>query len=168
MDSQAFKSLIERVNVNWLGNILSMEHPPNSGIDLLDDTMGIELKCRYNAHRPVFTIHEYQIVNYPEQNKKIPIYWAFLLYGLNEKPIDIKVTDDLGEIIASRDLWFMGWNWVNTFPVSYAKTGPYVYVHRDDLPDDSEFVDFEIDNANFHVHKKCDLVLDQMYDISKA
>ena len=132
------------VHKKWLSSVLNMPYSSNGfGIDFLDDRLGIELKCRYDRYTPNFAVHEYQVDHFLEKNPGRELFWAFLVYGLTKTPSDIRGRD-IGKFVSSRHVWFLEWDWVRQFPVSYPETGPYRYVHANkDFPPEEEFTRLE-------------------------
>ena len=152
MKPRSFTTRGEISHRTWLSNILQVPYNMNGGIDLADDSVGIELKCRYQIYPPTFTIHEYQISRFKEENPDQKLFWAFLLYDLALQPKRIG-RHNIGKLVTSRDVWFFDWDWVKQFPVSRPKTGPYVYVKRSFFPEDNHFHRFVKKGGTLYVPK---------------
>ena len=127
MKPKSFTTRIGHSNKKWLGDVLDLSHQKdNNGIDLTDDSIGVEIKSRYTAHSHRFPVHYYQIDQFKKENQGKELFWAFMLYGLKSPPKLIKRNID--DAITNRTVWFYEWNWVKRFPVHNVKTGPYIYV----------------------------------------
>lgn len=134
MDSEGFRSVSAFHLATWLGTKLGLKYNTAGGIDLCDDECGVEVKTRYDAWAPKFVIHSYQIDAFPRENEGKKLYWAFILYSLRRPPSEIDV-DKVRKSITRREVWIAEWEWVRRFPVARCKTGPYVYIHKRNLPD---------------------------------
>jgi hypothetical protein len=139
MHPRAFTTISAAYHQLWISGVLKLPHIiENGGIDCYDENTGVELKTRLRKWNPTWTIDANQISMYPQQNPGKELYWAFILYGL-KKPISGIRGKDLPQVFMDRSAWLMPWEWVRKFPVWNPKTGPYVYVHQKDLPDNTYF-----------------------------
>ena len=138
MNPRAFTTRIEMYHRLWLSRLLDLTPHFNGGIDLYDDKVGIELKCRYQKWNHGFAVDARQISKFEEENNEKELFWAFLFYDLKNPPRRIK-NKDIGSHISDREVWFLPWDWIKPFPVSEPKTGPYVYIHRTDFPNSGYF-----------------------------
>ena len=141
MDYRSFTTICSMYHGEWLAQNLGMTASRAGGIDISNDTINIELKSRMRDWHPTWTIHAYQINQFPKENKGKELYWGFLLYGLTKTVPSIK-HKDLPHVIIDREVWLMPWDWVWQFPVHRPKTGPYVYVKQHKLPDPKTFSRF--------------------------
>ncbi len=136
MNPRAFTNVISNYHARRLGRIFGLTPSLMDGIDLVGDSLGIELKCRSDRWHPTWAIHSYQIDGFPSKHSGKELYWGFLLYHLT-CPVD-RIPNGaerfLGLYVRQTQAWFLPWDCVRSFPVSNARTGPYVYVHHDDLP----------------------------------
>ena len=133
MNSRAFTTKVEMYHRLWLGNLLTLNLHFSGGIDLYDDAIGVELKCRYQRWNHSFAVGARQISRFQEDNQGKELFWAFLFYDLENPPRRIR-RRDIGKHIFEREVWLLPWDWIKQFPISTPKTGPYVYVHRKDFP----------------------------------
>lgn len=138
MDPREFRSRIDYCHREWLSNILGIKLSTNSGIDLIDEEIGIELKSRYDFWHSTFAVHYYQVDQFKDENQDKELFWAFLIYGLKIPPRKIK-SRDVDQIVTNRNVWFFPWDWIKQFDVWYPKTGPYIYVHKKDFPPNNKF-----------------------------
>ncbi len=132
MKSRGFTTKSEMCHRIWLSDALNIPISSNGGIDLVGDNIGIELKCRYSLYRNGFTIHQYQVDRFRDENPGKELFWAFMLYDLDKSPRKIKEMD-IEAAVTDRAVWFYDWNWVRQFPVHNPKTGPYIYIHSNYL-----------------------------------
>jgi len=82
MKPRSFVTRGEIIHKIWLSGVLGIPYFMNGGIDLADDYIGVELKCRYKKYHPTFTVHSYQISEFEKENPGKELFWAFLLYDL--------------------------------------------------------------------------------------
>jgi hypothetical protein len=146
MNKRVFTNSIGRVHEDWLSKTLHIPVSKYHGIDLIDDDVGIEVKSRLENYAKNFAVHAYQIESFKEMNSS-SLFWAFIIYGLSEPVKSIKDRDRLDDLITSRSAWLLPWDWIKSFPVSHAKTGPYVYVHSNQFPDNQYFSEHSIGNS---------------------
>ncbi|MBW3011936.1 hypothetical protein KY311_02020 [Candidatus Woesearchaeota archaeon] len=138
----------------WLSSLLNVPVSYNGGIDLADNDVGIELKCRYEIYNHSFAVHEYQIEQFQKENPGKHLFWAFLIYGLKMSPKRIG-NHNIGRLIQKREVWFIDWDWVRQFPVSYPKTGPYVYVKEENFPDRKTMKRFSKKGGTLYLPDNC-------------
>ena len=139
MKANVFRSHVEVYNKKWLCNALNMASVQDRGIDLLDSDVGLEMKCRYDKYATNFAIHAYQVKSFAEIHHDKTLYWAFLIYSADKTVSSIKRKDDLSKILYNVRVTIIEWDWVKQFPISDAKTGPYIYVHSKDFPSEEYF-----------------------------
>jgi len=60
---------------------------------------------------------------------------------------------NIEKLVSSREVWFLEWDWVKQFPVSYPKTGPYVYVNKSLFPDEDSFDRFDKERGTLFLPK---------------
>ena len=149
MNSERFKTLIELYHIESLSKILGLNHGHN-GIDLWNDILGIEVKCRYIKYGYRVAVHSYQIEQFRNENKNKELFWCFLFYDLSIAPTQIK-SEKVNRFVTRREIWFIEWNWINQFPISNAKTGPYVYIGKTQFPDSNYFKKFHRRKDNLFV-----------------
>jgi len=148
MKPRAFTTVGERSHKLWLERVFGIEYTRGPGIDFFDDRIAVELKCRDKTWAHNWAVHHYQIKDFEERYKGIELFWAFLLYQLNERPVSIRGNRKSVEpFVDHRELYLFNWDWIKQFPVSYPKTGPYVYVHKSDFPDESNFARVESEGS---------------------
>ena len=156
MNPRVFTNVVEWHHLEWLQRILKLHHPHDinveSGIDLLDESTGIELKSRLQTYSKNFAVHAYQIDEYRAQLPNHSLYWAFLFYDLTKPVKEIEV-EEVPKTVKSREAWFLDWNWIRQFPISGAKTGPYVYVHKRNFPPVDNFVKMKEKGGTLYVPK---------------
>ena len=140
----------------WTAQRFGLQYAPNAGIDIFDDEFGIELKCRHQPNHPTFTIHAYQINDFPEAYPEKELFWGFLVYSLSKTPAKIKGVD-ITKLVIDRQLWIFEWDWVKQFPVSEAKTGHFVYVKREFFPPNDEFNVHTGNQGNIYLPHGCSL-----------
>jgi hypothetical protein len=64
---------------------------------------------------------------------------------------DNKYGSGLEALVTEREVWFLPWDWIDQFSVSYVKTGPYVYVNSKKFPCSDYFEDFFEHKGLLHV-----------------
>ncbi len=154
MNPRIFTNRIEQCHKQYLADTLDLT-VSNFGIDLINDQIGIELKCRYVKYPINFAVHYYQIELFRNLSPSKELYWAFLVYDLKKdiSKINENILEyDLEKLVYDRRVWLLEWDWINQFSVSEAKTGPYVYVHNDDLKKE-KFVSYKSNNGMFNFCK---------------
>lgn len=156
MNPRVFTNSVEWHHLAWLKELLQLEHPHNadieSGIDLVDGKIGVELKSRLQRYSLNFAVHAYQIDEYPAQLPNHSLYWAFLYYDLRKSVKDIEA-EEISETIKFREVWFFDWDWIRKFSASPAKTGPYVYVHKRNFPPEDHFCKMKEKGGTLYVPK---------------
>jgi hypothetical protein len=138
MDSRSFTTKMEQFHREWLSKATGIPYSTNDGIDLSNDKVSIEIKCRCDIYHHHFVIHEYQFDAFKKENPDKELFWAFILYGLT-KNVKEMTDKNLENYVTFRQVWFLPWNWAKQFPVSNPKTGPYVYVPVYALPLDESY-----------------------------
>ena len=136
MDSNVFKSHIEKYARKWLSSTINIPESSGMGIDLCDSGVGIEIKCRLNRYTINHAVHEYQVRDFKANNSGKELFWAFLSYGLTKPVKKIRIDENLAKLVIDIDVKLIDWEWIKQFPISYPKTGPYVYVHSKDYPEE--------------------------------
>lgn len=156
MNPRVFTNVVEWHHLEWLQRLLKLKHPHEigieSGIDLVDEHTGIELKSRLQAYSKNFAVHAYQVDEYQAQLPNRNLYWAFLFYNLR-KPVQEIEAADVGKNVATREVWFIDWDWIRQFPISSAKTGPYIYVHKRNFPSSDNFYKIKEKGGTLYVPK---------------
>ncbi len=137
MGGRSVTTLIEACHLDWLSRALSLPIC-SGGIDLADDTLGVEMKGRYQKYSSVWAVHQYQVAQFREENPEKELYWAFLLYDLNP-PLDKIKSSSFDRFVSERHVWFFQWDWIRQFAVSYPKTGPYVQINKNNFPSNKTF-----------------------------
>jgi len=140
VNPRIFTTKIEQTHKRWLALILNMTPSKGAGIDLLDENLGIELKCRLDAWYQNWAVHDYQVNYFPDMYPERDLYWAFIVYGLRKDPRgirgDCKV---LEKYVTERTVRFLPWEFIHRFKIANPATGPYRYVTKPHLPKDEEF-----------------------------
>ncbi len=156
MNPRVFTNVVEWYHLEWLQNILKLNRPDqlsiDCGIDLLDQGTAVELKSRLKKYSHNFAVHAYQIDEYESQLPDHTLFWAFLFYDLT-KPVKKIEAEEVGSCIKGREAWFMDWKWIKQFPQSNVKTGPYVYVHKNNFPAENNFVKMKEKGGTLYVPK---------------
>jgi hypothetical protein len=152
MKSRSFTTLSEKTHRIWLSNALNIPTTDGSGVDLLSDNFGVELKSRYSVHRNTFVVHHYQIDEFRTDNPDVNLYWAFLLYDMSTPPSAIR-GKNVDPYITHRTTWLFEWDWVKQYPVSRPKTGPYIYIHSRYFDDNTTFSPMNAENGKIYVPK---------------
>lgn len=147
MNYRIFASQIEVVHRKWTGETFHIPQPEKTGIDLADDEIGIEIKCRLEIYANSYAVHAYQITQFEEENKNKELFWGFMKYGMSKAVKRIVKKDNLSELVTGREIIFVPWNWIKKFPVFKPKTGPYVYAHAKDFPARDEMVRYDFPGA---------------------
>ena len=151
MNSNKFKNVVENCHLKWLSSVLSLKINTKDGIDLSNETIGVELKSKYSIYSKRFAIHSYQVDKFREQNPDKVLFWCLLCYGLSKKPIEIK-KEALEDLLTIREAWFLEWDWVRQFPISTKpKTGPYIYVGIRDFSDKLNFHNVYRNKSSLHI-----------------
>ena len=132
MNSRYFTNLIGMNHQYWLSFLFGFNITSRQGIDLTDNNIGIEIKSRYKKYACRWTVHDYQISQFRNENPEKELFWAFILYDLSKEPWKMRIRE-LASCVSSRQAWFLNWDWILKFPVSNARTGPYRYVGKRDL-----------------------------------
>lgn len=153
MDYRSFTTICAMYHAQWLADQLGLTRTNGSrGIDTADNETGVELKNRMRTWYPSWTIHAYQIKQFPKENKGKDLFWGFLLYDLTKTVPRIRHRD-FPQVITDREIWLMPWAWVEKFPVHHPETGPYVYVRQKHLPDQTYFAQFQKPRGTLYVPK---------------
>jgi hypothetical protein len=153
MNRKAFASKIEVVNRRWTGETFHIPIPERTGIDLADDEIGIEIKSRMSIYANSYAIHAYQIKKFERENRGKKLFWGFFNYTLSKPVKKVKETESLTDLIIAREVIFLPWNWIKTFPISHPKTGPYVYAHAKDFPSKEDMIRYEFERAVTYLPK---------------
>ncbi|MBT3836076.1 hypothetical protein HOD05_01745 [Candidatus Woesearchaeota archaeon] len=169
MNPNRFKNLVEICHREWLSKSVGIPSSHKYGVDLLSDEIGIELKSRLrrrNKKNEVlqgnsrFAVHEYQVPGFPEEHPNVDLYWAFLFYDLGMSVDDVPPYYTPREIephISGREAWFFNWEWIDSFPVSYPKTGPYRYVGIKDFPEPSLCETLKVNEGRIYFNPESNL-----------
>ncbi len=125
MTYNGWGSKFEVIHRKWAGEIFHIPYVKKTGIDLVDEEIGVEVKCRLWKWDNSYTIHEYQVGGFEEDNPNKELYWMFIRYDMSKDFDKIKKKDKLEDLITKRTVVALEWDWIKQFPVSYPKTGPY-------------------------------------------
>ena len=125
MTYNGWGSKFEVINRDWASKTFHVPILEKTGIDLIDDEIGIEVKCRLWKYDNSYTIHEYQVKEFEENNPSKELYWMFLRYDISKDFNKIKKKDKLEELVTKKTVVALPWDWIKQFPVTYPKTGPY-------------------------------------------
>lgn len=152
MNSNVFKNIIEPIHKRWLSTTLDMYCSHSTGIDLLHEQFGVELKSKLDTYTKAFAVHEYQIQQFKEDNKDKELYWAFMLYSLDRPISKIQDEDSIAQHVTDRTVWFIEWDWINQFPSSSGtKTGEYVYVKTHQFPSKENFIEKKLIDGTLYI-----------------
>ncbi|MBX4196308.1 hypothetical protein KW805_01845 [Candidatus Pacearchaeota archaeon] len=120
MKPRRFNSYMCTPNHAWAARVLNMEPNRGKGPDIIDTCKKVEIKFSLKEENPShiysWTVSDHQLA----YNGKTPCYWGLGMYEL-ECPIrNIRTTDPekLEELVVSRDLYIVRWDWMNQFPSS--------------------------------------------------
>jgi hypothetical protein len=166
MQPAVYRNYINPVNLLWMQKVTGVSVNPNhniSGIDLCDADFGIELKAKllYGSYTKSWAVHAHQIVGFKQASPSKDLYWAFMHYKLSKSVLQIddnKYGSGLESLVSEREVWFLPWGWIDQFPQSNVKTGPYVYVNPKNFPGVDYFENFSEDNGLLHVPKDSSLL----------
>ena len=81
MDSESFRTRVERVHRDWLGNMLGLAD--GDDIDLAGDNTCVELKCRLGTYDHRFAVHHYQLDTFKDLHPGKELWWELLVYRLS-------------------------------------------------------------------------------------
>jgi hypothetical protein len=151
MNKRAFTTKIEQHHRRWLSETIHVPVPENTGIDLADEDVGIELKSKYKLYTLNYAIHAYQIHRFQEENEGKQLFWGFLSYDLRKPVEKIYSKENLANVVFDVEILFMEWDFVKQFPVASPPTGPYVYVHSNRFPARENFKILFRNNAKLYV-----------------
>lgn len=152
MNPRRFTSVAEQYHLTYLAQRLGLSQTAKFGIDLVGDMIGIELKSRLNLYTPNFAVHEYQVDHFRRELPAHDLFWAFMTYKLHDSIAVIK-EQEIERQIHSRETWILPWDWIRQFPISPAKTGPYIYVHHKYFPNSEECVTIQEKESILHFPK---------------
>ena len=155
MNYRIFASQIEVVHRNWASETFHIPKPEKTGIDLADEEIGIELKCRLSKYTENYAIHAYQISQFEEENFGKELYWGFINYSISKNVINIHGKDKLKNLVIERDITIIPWKWIKQFPISHPKTGPYVYAKKKNFPTRENMNKIEIENNKIYMPRGC-------------
>jgi len=124
--ARKFNSIMPVVNHAWAAKVLNMQVNPHNGPDLVSDEKQIEIKfCLTPASRNYvkWTVLEYQM-NYQNKSPDKPCFWGLGTYKLSGPVSEIKTREpnELEELVISRELFIVNWDWMNQF-TSYHNKG---------------------------------------------
>lgn len=118
--------VMPKVNEVWAARVLGMDLNNNHGIDLIDDSKGVEVKfrliggeCGAEKYPQIWTILEHQM-GYGEG---MDSFWGLGNYRLN-KPVEKIVSEVpivLERMVLERTLWIVRWDWMLQFSPSDTK-----------------------------------------------
>ncbi len=149
MNPRRFTSVAEQYHLTYLAQKLQLDQTAKFGIDLRDDKIGVELKSRLNIYTANFAVHEYQVNHFREELPHHTLFWAFMMYQLYNPIVGMR-EQEIETQIHSRETWILPWDWVRQFPISLAKTGPYIYVHHKYFPKSDECITLEENESILH------------------
>ena len=160
MKPRRFTTKVEITHKSYLAHLLGMTPSRGTGIYLLSEEIGIELKCRYSKyikHNYACCENEYQ--NFPGRYPNRELYLAFLIYGLSREPKEIpKERLNLEPYVTERIVKFVQWDFIANIPVSSPKkSGPFRYVSISSLPSDGDFNLFEEGKTRLYIPKESKL-----------
>ncbi len=154
MDANLFRSYVEKYHRRWLSETVNVSASKGIGIDLVDDTIGIEMKCRLNIYATNYPVHAYQVQQFEENHPEKELFWGFLSYGLTKPVSKIRRGENLIKLITDVEVRLIEWEWIKQFPISSPKTGPYIYVHSKDFPPENTFEKYSKNGGTIYLPKE--------------
>lgn len=128
MNPREFTTAIARIHQYRLAKILHMS--PTSGIDLLDDKCGIELKCRMNKYANRVAIHNDQLREYERVHRDVELLYGLVYYDMALEPRRISFRDirQIERMILNTKVVLLPVTEVLQRPVSACPTADYRYL----------------------------------------
>jgi hypothetical protein len=150
MKTQSFKTPIGRVHEIRLGQVLNMPvvKKHRSGIDLLDEYKGVEVKSskvnmqsRDSRKRYAkWTLFDYQLSW--GHRYHVPLYLALGTYQFKH-PVSRIWTKNLRRLesyVTSREFWVVPWSVVEEGEIKKRKHHDYIYIYKSHLPPKKESI----------------------------
>ena len=132
MNKKIFCNSIETLHKKWVGNTLGLETAVQ-GVDLWTEAfsgeggqLAFELKCRKrNRMNCQFACREGQIKEYKRVFGTKNVFWIFLMYSMS---CEVEECEHVKEnLITSRQLYIVPWNWINRYEPLESKYLSYRY-----------------------------------------
>src|SRR3989344_7779775 len=166
MKCRRFNTCMPYVHELCVGRLLGMDVNPGKDPDLTGERAVVEVKFTLLDPRgkyPVaWTVQDHQI-EYGKNGK--PAYWALGTYNLESPVKEIRTTDEdaLEKLVAKREIWIVGWNWMQRYSPSKVsgKTAHseweniFRYPKRSELPQSEVTVLF--DRGKMHITTDVDI-----------
>jgi len=150
MNARTYSVAIERIHKTTLSRIIHVPVPARGNIDLADEDVGIEIKCRLDKWTRNYACKRSQIATFSEM--RIQLYWAFLTYGMKKSVKAIRSSESLQGLVTDVDVVFLEWEWYKKFPESTKDSGvEYRYAHANLFPTEEYFSIYHIGNSILHI-----------------
>ncbi|MEI7718870.1 MAG: hypothetical protein WCI72_03295 [archaeon] len=140
--SDGFKTRIENANGKWLETVINVPFVGRvgGGIDFTNEQFGIEMKNRMKKYNHSWACNEDDRKRFEGLHHGKDMYWAFVLYELSRDVKDLRRIKNLEPFIDFREVWFLNWDFILQFPVSYpSSSGPFRYPKEINFPAESNF-----------------------------
>jgi len=176
MDSRKYNAIMAHHHHKWAAEVLGMIENLGNGPDLIDDKKFVELKfaiinpkkglkdkTNKQKNYPLsWTVNDDQ-VNYIDQNNGKRGYWGLGFYELNKavKDIDGKDLNNLENLVVSRELFIVQWNWIYQFEASHTSGSTLIsnwsytlrYPKFNKIPEVKST--YEVKKGEVHITKVC-------------
>lgn len=114
-----------KVNEAWVAKVLGMRVNTSPGIDVIDDTKGIEVKftlvgnqCRAGKYPRAWTVLEHEM---DFKNNGYLCFWGLGTYELSKpvKEIKVRMPEKLEGLVLRREFWIVPWDWMKDYLPSH-------------------------------------------------
>jgi hypothetical protein len=164
LKSRQLTSYVGKILNYWTSDVLNIPlyfgQRSHMRIDLLGDSIGIEVKGRNRKYSERWAVHHHQFENFPHQHPHHDLYYAFILYSMNRTADDIFTHDTriISRYMTQREIWILPWSFVQPYAVSDCKTGKYVNVAKEEFSSQNTFWEYEYGSSRIMVPKGSSLV----------
>ncbi len=156
MKPAIYANAVGRLNEHYIADIFNLTRN-HTGIDLKNDTIGIEVKSRGAKYTYQVTIHADQITRFPAENPTLELFWCILFYNANQPSSTIINMQEIEQSITKRTTYFLPWSWIATQPIRETPKEKYVYLHQKQIPNEDYFSTHQRGKGTLHVPKESTL-----------
>jgi hypothetical protein len=159
-DAKSFTTRIGHTHGDWLERVTGVNHVGRNGvIDLLNEDFAVEVKSQLVQYSSTWACNANTIEMYKSRYVRKDMSWAFVRYDLSKSVQSLKINKDLEPFVTSREVWFMPFDWIYQFPISFPEhSGPFRYANEKGFPEKLVSVTLS-DKDILHFHPDCSNLL---------
>ena len=136
MKGKKLSNYVGVTNEIWAGALLELARQRHKAIDLVGETIGVEVKSKYkHGESNKWTIHEREYSTYPVSNPGRNLFWMFVTYDLDVSLDELqgKLAETMERHVTEREAWFLPWHFAAGLVVHKTEKDVYRYASVDEV-----------------------------------